>query len=273
MSVATGAAQSTTPENEPTMKRFITLSLLISACLSGGAAPAPVPDAGATSSPCASLCAAASCPANCAAMCEAGGAAVSQCQVQYNAVVRCAAASGQTCSFAQGGGPSCTAQGQAYADCVSGGGTTTDAGTTPADAGSAPVDAGDTPAASIAGIWEFSTETPAIEYRLEIIGGSGSSTVQYRTVSTLSGSGCVTTNEYEGSWALAGSSLTVRFDVGTTEVTRCTDSSRDVARMELPESNRTSVAADYSGAVTVGATELTFTMFRGSSTRTFTRAR
>ncbi len=258
------------------MKRLFLSAFLLAACSSGGAAS---PDAGAaTTTPCATLCAAASCPSGCAAMCEAGGTAVPRCQSQYNAVVRCAAASGQMCGFTQGGGPSCATQGQAYTDCVTGGAT--DAGETPTDAGETPTDAGETPTdtgtatpASIVATWEFSTTAPMFEYRLDIMGGPSTGMLRYQSVNTLSGSGCVTTNEYQGSWALTGSTFTARFDVGTTEVTRCTDSSRDVAQMSLPESNVTSTAADYTGPVTVTSTELAFTMFRGSSMRTFTRSR
>lgn len=168
-------------------------------------------------------------------------------------------------------------QGQAYADCVSGGagsdagGTGSDAGGTGGDAGEGPTDAGTATSASVVGTWEASTTAPMFEYRLELMGGPSSGVATYRSINTLTSSGCVTTNEYEGRWTLAGSSITVQLDTGTTEVTGCTDSSRNAPSMALPDSNVTSVGSDYTGPVTVSATELIFTAFRGSSMRTFTR--
>lgn len=254
------------------LKRLLLSAIFATACSSGGAAAtdAGTADVGvAPASACEALCASSTCATGCAAACAAGGAAVPQCETQYTAVVRCAERSGQRCMFAQGGGASCSAEGRAYSDCVSGGG---DAGSSPTDAGSSPTDTGAVTGASLVGRWTLSTTAPMFEYELNFMGAATSGTVRYQSVNTLTSSGCVTTNVYSGRWTRTGGSLSLTLDAGTTEVTMCTDSSMNRDEMALPAENLASVSTDFTGPVTVSESELTFTMFRGTSTRTFSRA-
>lgn len=269
------------------LKRLLLSAALATACSSGGATPndAGTPDAGgASQGACAALCAASSCGASCEATCSAGGAAVPQCQARYEAVVRCAERSGQHCMFAQGGGPSCATEGQAYAACVSGdtdagsgatdaGSGGTDAGSEATDAGSGGTDAGTVTGESVVGRWTFATTAPRFDYELNFTGEPGSGSLTYQSVNTLETSGCVTTNEYSGRWTRTGNALSVTFTSGTTAVTMCNDSSRNAIETALPDENLGSTSMGFTGPITVSESELTFTMFRGTSSRSFTRSR
>lgn len=259
------------------LKRLLLSAALTAACSSGGATPTAADAGGASQGACEALCAASTCSADCASSCTAGGAAVARCQPQYEAVVRCAARNGQRCNPTQGGGPGCASEAQAYSACLSGdtdaGSSTTDAGSTGTDAGTTGVDAGAVAGPSVAGRWTFSRTSPSGEYELDLMGGPTTGAVRYQSVLTLETSGCVTTNAYSGRWTRTGGALSVTFEGGTTEVTMCNDSSRNSIAMALPEESVTSIAAELTGPITVSETELTFTMFRGSSTRTFGRTR
>ncbi len=262
------------------LRRLFLSAALATACSSGGATTTDAGTAadvgGASPSACEALCVASSCGNGCAAACTAGGAAVPQCQGQYNAVIQCAARNGQRCMPMQGGGPACAAEAQTLSACVSGdadaGTGGTDAGASETDAGTDEVDAGTVTGPSIGGRWTFSTTAPMFAHELNFMGGPTTGTVGYQSVNTLETSGCVTTNEYAGRWTRTGETLSVTLNSGSTEVTMCNDSSRNMVAMALPEDNVASVATSYTGPITVSESTLTFTMFRGTSSRAFTRA-
>lgn len=249
------------------MKKLLLIAAFAAACSSSNNTSNTGTDAAVTGdtgggggSACEALCAGASCGADCVAACTAGGAATPNCVTQYNAVVRCAASAGQTCTLMQGGGTNCTAQATAYSTCVAGGST---------DAGSMTTDAGSMTSADLVGTWSTTSMATGLQLTLTFLGGPNSGMARYQTRLQQSGSGCVVEQDMEGTWALANGTLTLTLSSGTGETSMCTDSSQDRAQAALESSVLMTASMNYSGAVTVTDTMLTF---MGGSMRTFTRA-